>query len=147
MLVVSFATKISALTTTRTTLSPPKAASSSSSCLGRHSVHAYHPQIKSRVRINAYGINGIQGLLWRSHPLYAVAHVNMAVQTNGGDDDTDTNTLETTDSKSDDDNDETMLSSHPASKTTEFLAGLWQLIAQGNNMVRGVSSQYTTFPF
>lgn len=34
--------------------------------------------------------------------------------------------------------DEAILPSDPASTTTEFLAGLWQLIAQGNSLVRGV---------
>lgn len=29
--------------------------------------------------------------------------------------------------------------SNPARTTTQFLSGLWQLIAQGNNLVRGVS--------
>lgn len=35
----------------------------------------------------------------------------------------------------------------PARTTTEFLAGLWQLIAKGNTMVRGVSSHQTYILF
>jgi hypothetical protein len=36
--------------------------------------------------------------------------------------------------------DETEIPSDQARTTTEFLAGLWRLIAKGNDMVRGVSA-------
>jgi len=36
--------------------------------------------------------------------------------------------------------DETEIPSDQARTTTEFLAGLWKLIAKGNDMVRGVSA-------
>jgi hypothetical protein len=38
-----------------------------------------------------------------------------------------------------DDDDDEMIPSDQATTTTQFLAGLWTLIAQGNNMVKGVS--------
>ena len=38
------------------------------------------------------------------------------------------------------DDDETEIPIDQARTTTEFLAGLWKLIAQGNDMVRGVST-------
>ena len=38
------------------------------------------------------------------------------------------------------DDDETEIPIDQARTTTEFLAGLWKLIAQGNDMVRGVSA-------
>lgn len=56
-----------------------------------------------------------------------------AVQATGGEDG------ESTVSEDNDDDDISMMPSDPASNTTEFLTGLWQLIAQGNSMVRGVS--------
>ncbi len=37
------------------------------------------------------------------------------------------------------DDDTEMIPSDPARTTPEFLAALWQLIARGNQMVRGVS--------
>jgi hypothetical protein len=121
-------TKISALTTSPLPLS-------SLSCLGRHSIHANHPQIQHDSPINVYGIIGNRGLLRRSYPLYADTYVNTAVQASVGDnDDHDKTEIDTGD-----DDDENVLPSDPASTTPEFLAGLWQLIAQGNNMVRGVS--------
>jgi hypothetical protein len=39
----------------------------------------------------------------------------------------------------DDDGDDDLIPSDPARTTPEFLASLWQLIARGNQMVRGVS--------
>jgi hypothetical protein len=38
---------------------------------------------------------------------------------------------------------EDLFPSDPAKTTPEFLAGLWNLIAKGNTMVRGVSIYYT----
>jgi hypothetical protein len=38
-----------------------------------------------------------------------------------------------------DDEEDELTPSDPAKTTTQFLAGIWQLIAQGNHMVRGVS--------
>lgn len=128
-------TEISALTISTLPLS-------SVSCLGRYSVHANHPQIQCGGPINSYGIIGNKGFLRRSYPLYADTYVNTAVQASVGDDDDDDddkNIMKTTEIDTDDEDDETVLPSDPASTTPEFLAGLWQLIAQGNNMVRGVS--------
>jgi hypothetical protein len=45
---------------------------------------------------------------------------------------------EDSDDDSDDDDDD-LIPSNPARTTSEFLASLWQLIARGNQMVRGVS--------
>jgi hypothetical protein len=39
------------------------------------------------------------------------------------------------------------LQSNPAKTTTEFLAGLWELIAQANPMVRGVRRQQINLSF
>ena len=41
--------------------------------------------------------------------------------------------------KKDDEKKEAEIPTDPAKTTPEFLAGLWRLIAQGNDMVRGVS--------
>jgi hypothetical protein len=134
ILIASLVTQISALTA-----SPP---SSSSSCLGRHSVLTSHPHVQQyRDPINAYRHNGNKGWLQirRSKPLYVDTDVHTAVRANVGDDDNDINHAGKLGIETSADYDETMLPSDPANTTTEFLAALWRLIAQGNSMVRGVS--------
>jgi hypothetical protein len=45
------------------------------------------------------------------------------------------------DSQAGEDDDGELHPSDPARTTSQFLSGLWHLIARGNNMVRGVSSR------
>lgn len=54
--------------------------------------------------------------------------------------DTSEGSLTTVQGADDGDDDDDMMPSDPATTTTQFLAGLWTLIAQGNSMVRGVSN-------
>jgi hypothetical protein len=66
-------------------------------------------------------------------PLYA------DVKTGAADTAADTAAAE---NKNEEDETETEIPIDQARTTTEFLAGLWKLIAKGNDMVRGVSAYY-----